>query len=148
MLFIGNLVKYAKQIGKNGVSVLGDLGPYTHKSQDNDLVDYELSLPIKFDIDLRDFCLYHQKDFHCIDRVCWTKAVQVHEKSMLKMYSSIDLICMMAGPSLNNANLDSLQPIMSFRAKSLSLVERSFDSLLNISLALLFTSSMPTRHCL
>ena len=40
-----NLVNHAKKIGKNGLSVLGDVGAYTHKSLYKELVDYELSLP-------------------------------------------------------------------------------------------------------
>ncbi|MGN6632492.1 MAG: MEDS domain-containing protein [Nitrososphaeraceae archaeon] len=64
MLFKKNLVNYAKQIGKNGLSIIGDIGAYTHKSKHNDLVDYELSLPTKFDVDMKGFCLYHQKDFN------------------------------------------------------------------------------------
>jgi hypothetical protein len=43
---------------------MGDIGgAYTHKSKHNELVDYELSLPRKFDVDMKAFCLYHQKDF-------------------------------------------------------------------------------------
>jgi hypothetical protein len=63
MLFKRNLVNHAKQNGKRGLSIIGDIGSYTHRSQYNDLVDYELSLPIKFDVDVKGFCLYHQKDF-------------------------------------------------------------------------------------
>src|SRR5215467_11750750 len=63
MLFKRNLVNHAKQNGKRGLSIIGDIGAYTHRSQYNDLVDYELSLPIKFDVEMKGFCLYHQKDF-------------------------------------------------------------------------------------
>jgi hypothetical protein len=64
MLFKRNLVNYAKQMGKNGLSIIGDIGgAYTHKSKHSDLVDYELSLPTKFDLDMKGFCLYHEKDF-------------------------------------------------------------------------------------
>ena len=64
MLFKRNLVNYAKQNGKKGLSIIGDIGAYTHKSKHNELVDYELSLPTKFDVDMKGFCLYHQKDFN------------------------------------------------------------------------------------
>ena len=56
-----SLANYAK-VGKNGVSVLADLGAYPHKSMYNNLVDYELSLPTKYDVQMKGFCLYHQKD--------------------------------------------------------------------------------------
>lgn|SRR5215467_8725586 len=64
MLFKRKLVNYAKQMGKNGLSVIGDIGAYTHESKYNDLVEDELALPTKFDIDMKGFCLYHQKDFN------------------------------------------------------------------------------------
>jgi phosphoribosylpyrophosphate synthetase len=65
ILFKRNLVNYAKQMGKNGLSIIGDIGgAYTHKSKYNELVDYELSLPTKFDVDMKGFCLYHEKDFN------------------------------------------------------------------------------------
>jgi hypothetical protein len=56
------LANYAK-MGKNGLSVLADLGSYFHKSKYKDLVDYELSLPTKFDVPMKGICLYHHKDF-------------------------------------------------------------------------------------
>ena len=57
------LANYAK-MRKNGLSVLADLGAYSQKSRYKDLVDYELSLPTKYnDVPMKGFCLYHQKDF-------------------------------------------------------------------------------------
>ena len=49
---------------KSGVSVLADLSAYSHKSKYKDLVDYESSLPTKYnDVPMKGFCLYHQNDF-------------------------------------------------------------------------------------
>ena len=64
MPFRRSLASYAKQIGKNGLSILGDAGAYPHQSKHKDLVDYESSLPAKFDnVPMKGFCLYHQRDF-------------------------------------------------------------------------------------
>ena len=61
MPFKKSLANYAKQIGNNGLSTLGDVGAYAHKSKQDDLIDYELSLPTKYDdVPMKDFCLYHQ----------------------------------------------------------------------------------------
>ena len=50
-------------MGKTGLSVLAGLGAFPHNSKHKDLVDYELSLPTKYnDAALKGFCLYHQKD--------------------------------------------------------------------------------------
>ena len=57
------MVKQAKKQGKNGVSILGDMGAFHYKSKIEELVEYELSLPTKFDFDLNGFCLYNEKDF-------------------------------------------------------------------------------------
>jgi hypothetical protein len=58
------LVDYAKAIGKSGVSVLGDTGVFPYKHRIEELVNYELSLPSKYDIDLKRLCLFHKKDFN------------------------------------------------------------------------------------
>jgi hypothetical protein len=73
---------YAKQIGKNGLSILGDMGAYAHKSMYKDLVDYELSLPTtKYDDDLvamKGFCLYHQNDFDKFSNEQKQKLIEYH----------------------------------------------------------------------
>jgi hypothetical protein len=61
--FKETMVKNAKKKGKSGFSILGDMGAFNYKGKIKELVDYELSLPAKYDIDIRGFCLYHQKDF-------------------------------------------------------------------------------------
>ncbi len=58
------LVNYAKTMGKAGVSVLGDTGAFAFCHRIQDLVNYELSLPSKYDIDLKRVCLFHKKDFN------------------------------------------------------------------------------------
>ena len=82
MLFKRNLVNYAKQIGKNGLSIIGDIGAYPHKSKYNDLVDYELSLPTKYDVAMKGFCLYHQKDFNKFSDEQKQKLIEHHGKAL------------------------------------------------------------------
>jgi hypothetical protein len=76
-----SLENYAK-MGKNGVSVLADLGAYPHKSMYNDLVDYELSLPTKYDVQMKGFCLYHQKDFDKFSDEQQQKLIEHHGKAL------------------------------------------------------------------
>ena len=81
--FKRDLVNYAKQTGKNGISIIGDIGgAYTHKSKHNDLVDYELSLPTKFDADMKGFCLYHQKDFNKFSDSQKQQLIKHHGKAL------------------------------------------------------------------
>ena len=79
-----NLVNHAKKIGKNGLSMLGDMGAYHHKSKTDELVDYELSLPRKYEdgIALKGFCLYHQKDFDKFSDEQKQKLVEHHGKAL------------------------------------------------------------------
>jgi hypothetical protein len=57
------MVTYANESGKNGVSILGDLGSFISEKRIRDLVDYELSLPTRFEMNIKGVCMYHQKDF-------------------------------------------------------------------------------------
>jgi hypothetical protein len=53
-----------REMRKNGLSVLADLGAYNHTHMHDDLVDHESSLsPKDIDVPMKGFCLYHQKDF-------------------------------------------------------------------------------------
>lgn len=66
MSFIYILLKQAERRRKDGVTVLADLGSfYHHHSHGNQkLIEYEKSLPKIYDnMNLKGFCLYHQKDF-------------------------------------------------------------------------------------
>jgi hypothetical protein len=82
MFFKRKLVNYAKEKGKRGLSIIGDIGAYTHESKHNELVDYELALPTKFDIDMKGFCLYHQKDFDKFSGVQKQQLITHHGKAI------------------------------------------------------------------
>jgi hypothetical protein len=58
------LVEYAKSKGKAGVSIIADKGTFPFKHRIDDLVNFELSLPSKYDIELKRICVYHQKDLN------------------------------------------------------------------------------------
>ena len=75
------LANYAK-MGKNGVSVLADMGAYPHESMHRELVDYELSLPTKYDVQMKGFCLYHQKDFDKFSDEQKQKLIEHHGKAL------------------------------------------------------------------
>jgi hypothetical protein len=79
-----SLVDHAKKMRKNGLSILGDMGAFIHKSKDRELVDYELSLPTKYEdgIALKGFCLYHQKDFVRLSEEQQQKLIEHHGKAL------------------------------------------------------------------
>lgn len=75
------LANYSK-MGKKGLSVLADLGAYPHKSRYKDLVDYESSLPTKYHVPMKGFCLYHQKDFDRFSDEQQQKLIDSHGKAL------------------------------------------------------------------
>jgi hypothetical protein len=65
MSFLARLVKRAQSSGKNGISVIADLASFYYYDRIDKLIEYEMSLPTKYDdeMKLKGFCLYHQEDF-------------------------------------------------------------------------------------
>ena len=90
MPFKRSLANHAKKIGKNGLSILGDIGAYPYKSKSEDLVDYESSLPAKFDLPMKGFCLYHQKDFDIFSREQKQKLIEHHGKALNIIEKTVD----------------------------------------------------------
>ena len=83
------LVEYAKTIRKKGVSVLGDMGAFTFENRIQDLIEYEESLPKKFDnIDFKGICLYHKNDFYNLTKEQKQKLAKHHGMAM-----EIELFC-------------------------------------------------------
>ena len=44
------MVKYSNDLGKKGISILGDMGAFLFENRIQDLIDYELYLPRWFDL--------------------------------------------------------------------------------------------------
>ena len=77
-----NLVDYAKAKGKSGVSIIADKGAFPFKHRIDDLANFELSLPSKYDMDLKKICIYHQKDFNRLSKEQKQKLVNHHVMSI------------------------------------------------------------------
>ena len=82
MPFKRSLAKNAKKLGKNGLSILGDIGAYPYKSKSEDLVDYESSLPAKYDLHMKGFCSYHYKNFDRFSNEQEQKLIGRHGKAL------------------------------------------------------------------
>ena len=65
MSFLARLAKHAQFSGKNGISVIADLASFSYFNRIDKLIEYEMSLPTKYDdnMKLKGFCFYHQEDF-------------------------------------------------------------------------------------
>jgi hypothetical protein len=62
MEFVNDLVKRAR----NGVSVIADAGPFFHLHKRDRLIEHELSMPPRFDINIKRFCVFHKQDFNIL----------------------------------------------------------------------------------
>jgi hypothetical protein len=65
MSYLARLAKQAQFSGKNGISIIADLASFYYNDQSDKLIEYEMSLPTKYDdnMKLKGFCFYHQVDF-------------------------------------------------------------------------------------
>jgi hypothetical protein len=61
--FLLQTADFAKKSGKS-LSVLSDMGSFFYSDKKDDLLQYEMSLPSKYEnMNLKGFCVYHQLDF-------------------------------------------------------------------------------------
>lgn len=61
--FVNNIAKGANGLGKEGVTVMGDMGLFYSRGHHNEVMNYEIShLPKRFSVDRKGFCLYAEKD--------------------------------------------------------------------------------------
>jgi hypothetical protein len=65
MPFLSQTVEYASKLGKNGLSVLGDMGSFFYYNKKDGLLDYEMTLSSKYkDMNyMKGFCMYNGHDF-------------------------------------------------------------------------------------
>ena len=77
-----DLVTYANELRKNGVSILGDMGSFIFEKRIRDLVDYELNLPTRFEMNLKGVCMYHQTDFDSLPEDMRQTIIDHHETSI------------------------------------------------------------------
>ena len=82
--FVKSLVNYADQIGKNGVTVLADMGSFFHFDKLDYLIEYETSLQRTSDIRAKGFCFYKRDDFKWrISRIQRKKLLGHHGRELM-----------------------------------------------------------------
>jgi DcmR-like sensory protein len=69
------LTKLVRLREKKGITFLSDLGTFILNNRIADLLSYELSMPPRFDSNIRAFCCYHKDDFNILQedkrrRIC------------------------------------------------------------------------------
>ena len=88
--FVIQTIAYANTSGKSGLSVLADMGSFFYYDKKDDLMQYEIALPLKYkNMNLKGFCIYHKLDF---DRSLTDKERQIlieeHGKTLILLPSS------------------------------------------------------------
>jgi hypothetical protein len=88
--FVRQTIEYAITSGKSGLSVLADMGSFFYYDKKDDLLQYEITLPLNYkNMNLKMFCIYHKLDF---DRRLTDKERQIlieeHGKTLILLPSS------------------------------------------------------------
>jgi hypothetical protein len=86
MSFIRKLSNQSQNSGKSGVSIIADLASFYLQNGIDKLIEYEMSLPTKYDSEmkLKGFCFYHQKDFdRRLTKQQKQKLLEHHGKSLM-----------------------------------------------------------------
>ena len=60
------LTKQARAREKKGITLLSDLGTFILNNRISDLLSHELSMPSRFDSNIRPICFYHNDDFNVL----------------------------------------------------------------------------------
>jgi hypothetical protein len=86
MSFVEKLAKQAQSSGKKGISVIADLASFYHFNRIDKLIEYEMSLPSKYDdkMKLKGFCFYHQEDFdRRLSKEAKQNLLEHHDKALI-----------------------------------------------------------------
>jgi hypothetical protein len=60
------LTKQVRARDKKGITLLSDLGTFILNNRISDLLSHELSMPTRFDSNIRPVCFYHKGDFNVL----------------------------------------------------------------------------------
>jgi hypothetical protein len=77
------LVSRAKKEGRQGVTCFGDAGSFFSFEKTEELMQYELSLPQKYEDSVRTVCSYHLKDFETLTEAQQQTLFDHHFKSIV-----------------------------------------------------------------
>jgi hypothetical protein len=79
MAYVNKLVDSAE----NGVLVIADAGSFFHLNKKEKLVEHELSMPSRFDADLKRFCVFHKQDFNTLTEEQRQKLLDHHGQVLI-----------------------------------------------------------------
>jgi hypothetical protein len=83
---IGNHMAFVNEQAKRaekGVLVIADAGPFFHLNKTDKLMEHELSMPSRFDVNLKRFCVFHRQDFNRLTEEQRQKLVNHHGQVLM-----------------------------------------------------------------
>ena len=81
--FAMSLLSRAKREGRQGITWFGDAGSFFSFEKIEDLMQYELSLPQRYEDSIKTVCSYHLKDFEKLTETQQQTLFDHHFKSLL-----------------------------------------------------------------
>ena len=78
-----SLISRARKEDRRGVTLFGDLDSFFSFEKIEELMHYELSLPEKYEDNLKGICCYHSKDFEKLSKTQQQTLFDHHFKSIL-----------------------------------------------------------------
>jgi hypothetical protein len=81
--FAMSLLSRAKKEGRQGVTWFGDAGSFFSFEKIEQLMQYELSLPQKYEVTIKTVCSYHSKDFQTLTEAQQYTLFDHHSKSLV-----------------------------------------------------------------
>jgi hypothetical protein len=92
MPFLIQTADFAKKSGKRILSVLSDMGSFFYYDKKDDLLQYEMALPSKYEyMNLKGFCAYHLRDFdNRLSEKERRALIKHHGKTLILLSSSSD----------------------------------------------------------
>jgi MEDS: MEthanogen/methylotroph, DcmR Sensory domain len=89
MPFVNQTVDFANSSGRNSVTVIGDMGSFFYYQKKDDLVGWEMKLPRTFEMNLKGFCLYDERDFNRLSEKDRQRLSRHHAKTLQILPSPI-----------------------------------------------------------
>jgi hypothetical protein len=77
------MTKQVRVRDKKGVTILSDLGTFVLNNRIADLLSYELSMPLRFNSNVRPFCFYHKDDFNVIQEEDRKRIYSHHSNNLI-----------------------------------------------------------------
>ena len=77
------MIQELKVHDKKGITLLSDRGTFILDNRIADLMSYELSVPIRFNSNVRPFCFYHYDDFYTLKEEERKRICSHHLKSLI-----------------------------------------------------------------